>query len=61
MEKHDVFLKVTQSGIKLFIDYMLDDIFTSIDELIDSIDVLESTGRYDCTYVNVQLKKIRGL
>ena len=61
MPKHDVFLRSSKEGIKLFIDGMLDDIFESMDELIDSIRVLQCTGRYDCTYVNVQLKKLRSL
>lgn len=59
--KHDVFIKVTGSGIKLFIDGMLDDVFDSIDDLIDSIQVLNTLNKYDCTYVNLQLKKIRSL
>lgn len=59
--KHDVFIKVSNTGIKLFIDNILDDIFDSIDDLIDSIQVLNTLNEYDCTYVQLQLKKLRGL
>ena len=57
--KHDVFIKVTNSGIKLFIDGMLDDIFESIDEVIDSVEILDTLNAYDCTYVQLQLKKLK--